>query len=80
MEALMAVQGAALTVFDMCKAVDKTMNIQAARVVYKAGGRSGVSVEQSWKQHVGAGSFTAEGELKDGADTSIKVPWETPEV
>lgn len=80
MEALMAVQGAALTVFDMCKAVDKTMTIQAARVVYKAGGRSGVSVEQSWKQHVGAGSFTAEGELKDGADTSIKVPWETPEV
>jgi molybdenum cofactor biosynthesis enzyme len=80
MEALMAVQGAALTVFDMCKAVDKTMTIQAARVVYKAGGRSGVSVEQSWKQHVGAESFTAKGELKDGADTSIKVPGETPVV
>jgi molybdenum cofactor biosynthesis enzyme len=80
MEALMAVQGAALTVFDMCKAVDKTMTIQAARVVYKAGGRSGVSVEQSWKQHVGAESFTASGELKDGADASIKLPVETPEV
>ncbi|GAB7327318.1 hypothetical protein MBLNU13_g11196t1 [Cladosporium sp. NU13] len=74
MEALMAVQGAALTVFDMCKAVDKKMTIHAAKVVYKAGGRSGVSVEHSWKQHVGEANFTAGGELKDGVDAVVRLP------
>ena len=42
MEALTAVSVAALTVYDMCKAVDKEMEIDAVAVVYKAGGRSGV--------------------------------------
>ena len=41
MEALAAVSVAALTIYDMCKAVDKTMAIGDIRVVYKAGGRSG---------------------------------------
>jgi len=41
MEALTAVSVAALTIYDMCKAVDKTMAIGDIRVVYKAGGRSG---------------------------------------
>jgi cyclic pyranopterin phosphate synthase len=40
MEALTAVSGACLTVYDMCKAVDKEMIISGARVVYKAGGKS----------------------------------------
>jgi len=35
MEALMAVSVAALTVYDMCKAVDKTMVIEAVRLVSK---------------------------------------------
>ena len=74
MEALMAVQGAALTVFDMCKAVDKTMTIHAAKVVYKAGGRSGLSVDQDWKKYVGKESFTERGELKDGADALVRLP------
>jgi cyclic pyranopterin phosphate synthase len=41
MEALTAVAVAALTVYDMCKAVDRGMRIDAVRLVRKAGGRSG---------------------------------------
>jgi cyclic pyranopterin phosphate synthase len=41
MEALTAVAVAALTVYDMCKAVDRTMRITDIRLVHKAGGRSG---------------------------------------
>jgi cyclic pyranopterin monophosphate synthase len=42
MEALTAVSVAALTVYDMCKAVDRGMRIGDIRLTYKAGGRSGV--------------------------------------
>ena len=42
MEALTAVSLAALTVYDMCKAVDKEMRIANIRLVQKSGGRSGV--------------------------------------
>jgi cyclic pyranopterin phosphate synthase len=42
MEALTAVSVAALTIYDMIKAVDKTMVIGEIRVVEKRGGRSGV--------------------------------------
>lgn len=41
MEALTAVQIALLTVYDMCKGVDRGMTIQAVRLVEKAGGKSG---------------------------------------
>jgi len=41
MEALTAVTVAALTVYDMCKAVDRGMRIEAVRVVRKTGGKSG---------------------------------------
>ncbi len=41
MEAMTAVAAAALTVVDMCKAVDKHMVIEGIRVVEKTGGRSG---------------------------------------
>ena len=41
MEALTAVSVAALTVYDMCKAVDRGMRIEDLRVVHKAGGKSG---------------------------------------
>jgi len=41
MEALTAVSIAALTVYDMAKAVEKTMRIQNIRLVEKHGGRSG---------------------------------------
>lgn len=41
MEALTAASVAALTVYDMCKAVDRSMRIEGLRVTYKAGGKSG---------------------------------------
>jgi cyclic pyranopterin phosphate synthase len=41
MEALHAVSVAALTIYDMCKAVDKTMVIDGIRLIAKRGGRSG---------------------------------------
>jgi cyclic pyranopterin phosphate synthase len=41
MEALTAASVAALTVYDMCKAVDRGMRIDGLRVVHKAGGKSG---------------------------------------
>jgi len=42
MEALTAASVAALTVYDMCKAVDRGMTIGEVRLVYKAGGKSGI--------------------------------------
>ncbi len=41
MEALTAVSIAALTVYDMCKAVDKGMVIEYVRLIAKSGGKSG---------------------------------------
>jgi len=41
MEALTAVAHAALTLYDMCKAVDRAMEIHDIRLTYKTGGRSG---------------------------------------
>jgi cyclic pyranopterin phosphate synthase len=47
MEALTAVQVALLTVYDMCKAVDKGMVMEGVRVVEKRGGKSGsYTIEQ----------------------------------
>ena len=41
MEALTAVTVAGLTVYDMCKAVDRGMRLEAVRLVRKTGGKSG---------------------------------------
>jgi cyclic pyranopterin phosphate synthase len=41
MEALVAVSNAALTIYDMVKAVDRGVRINNVRLVYKAGGKSG---------------------------------------
>jgi cyclic pyranopterin monophosphate synthase len=41
MEALTAASVAALTVYDMCKAVDRGMRVEGLRVIHKAGGKSG---------------------------------------
>ncbi len=41
MEALVAVSAAALTVYDMCKSVDRGMTIEEIRLEEKSGGRSG---------------------------------------
>jgi len=41
MEALTAVQVGLLTIYDMCKAVDRSMRIDAVRLLEKRGGKSG---------------------------------------
>lgn len=47
MEALTAASVAALTIYDMCKAVDRGMEIQGIAVLYKDGGKSGL-----WRRDV----------------------------
>ena len=47
MEALTAVQVALLTVYDMCKAVDRGMTISGVRLLEKHGGKSGSYVADS---------------------------------
>jgi len=44
MEALVAVSAAALTIYDMCKAVDRDMTIQDIRLEKKSGGKSGTYI------------------------------------
>lgn len=52
MEALSAVSGAALTIYDMCKAVDKTMTIGEIKLVKKMGGKSDHATEYRPKMGV----------------------------
>ena len=47
MEALTAVSAAALTIYDMCKSIDRGMVIEAVCVEHKSGGRSGVYTRAS---------------------------------
>ena len=47
MEALTAVSVAALTIYDMAKAAEKTMTIQNIRLVEKRGGKSGTFIIES---------------------------------
>jgi cyclic pyranopterin phosphate synthase len=46
MEALTAATVAALTIYDMCKAVERTMRIRNVRLVHKSGGRSGEVINE----------------------------------
>jgi molybdenum cofactor biosynthesis protein MoaC len=48
MEALTAVMGAALTVIDMIKAIDKAASIEGVKVVFKSGGKSGNWIDEEW--------------------------------
>ncbi len=48
MEALVAVAAAALTVYDMCKSIDRTMTLDEIRLVRKRGGKSG-----TWERETG---------------------------
>lgn len=61
MEALTSVMGAALTVFDMCKAVDRDMSIASSKVEYKSGGRSGLHCTQTWAAKKGKEWFEERG-------------------
>jgi cyclic pyranopterin phosphate synthase len=41
MEALVAVAAAGLTIYDMCKAIDRGITLEGVRLVRKSGGKSG---------------------------------------
>ena len=41
MEALTAAAAGLLTIYDMCKAIDRGMRIEGVRLIEKSGGRSG---------------------------------------
>jgi cyclic pyranopterin phosphate synthase len=41
MEAMVAASAAALTIYDMCKAIDRGISIHGVRLTYKSGGKSG---------------------------------------
>ena len=56
MEALVAASAAALTVYDMCKAIDREMGIDALRLVAKSGGKSGPFVRPGEIQAVVTGA------------------------
>jgi cyclic pyranopterin phosphate synthase len=46
MEALVAVSAAALTIYDMCKSIDRAIRIDAIQLVKKTGGKSGTYVRK----------------------------------
>jgi len=46
MEAMTAVSVAGLTIYDMCKAVDREMSIGEIRLVKKSGGKSGTFIRK----------------------------------
>jgi len=70
MEALSAVSTAALTIYDMCKAVDKTMVIGEVKLVEKVGGESDFVVEYRPK----VGVITISDSVTDGESEDISGP------
>lgn len=69
MEALTAASVAALTCYDMCKAVDRGMRVDGTRVVFKSGGASGTWFEREGVVVEGGEGFMgreARGEECDG--------------
>lgn len=79
MEALTAVSVAALTIYDMCKAVDKTMEITGIRLEKKTGGKQGASAEYRPRTSVlvmsdtissGKGSDRSGSLLRDGLEAA----------
>ncbi len=61
MEALMGVSAALLTIYDMCKAVDRGMVMGEIRLDYKAGGKSGEFVHP----HGDCGPYSGKGQCQD---------------
>ncbi len=68
MEALTAASVAALTLYDMCKAVDRHMRIESLRVVHKAGGKSGTWDEPAVQDRHERGTGSARPEADRNGD------------
>lgn len=79
MEAMMACSVAALTVYDMCKAVDKGIVVEDVRLLYKSGGKSGewlapgLSAPPPSVQGP-AGPAAAASTLRSGAGSALRAP------
>ncbi len=56
MEALVAASVAALTIYDMCKAIDRGMEVSGVRLLEKSGGRSG-----TWRREEQSGDSAGDG-------------------
>jgi cyclic pyranopterin phosphate synthase len=53
MEALVAVQAAAMTIYDMCKAVQKDIVITDCKLLFKSGGKSGTFIDPDYEPDAG---------------------------
>ncbi|MFC0338431.1 cyclic pyranopterin monophosphate synthase subunit MoaC [Kushneria avicenniae] len=73
MEALTAVSVACLTLYDMCKAVDRGMEIMEVRLDHKSGGRSGV-----WQRQEASSAADSHAVLDARASDGPAVTEETP--
>ena len=73
MEALTAASAACLTIYDMCKAVDRGMEIVDVRLLRKEGGRSGL-----WERGTTDGDGAAEAEDEGGAPAPSNTPAAAP--
>src|SRR5580698_8227909 len=67
MEALVAVTAAALTVYDMCKALDKSIEIAGIALVSKTGGKSGDFYREQAGEHPTKSSSNRKSASKRGA-------------
>lgn len=73
MEALTGASAACLTVYDMCKAVDRGMEIVDVRLLHKEGGRSGVW-DRAERQAAAAEAAAADGTVPASAPVAVSAP------
>ena len=78
MEALTGASAACLTIYDMCKAVDRGMEIVDVRLLHKEGGRSGVW-DRAERQAAAAEGMAGDGIAPASAPAAV-VPAPTPAV
>ena len=73
MEALTGASAACLTIYDMCKAVDRGMEIVDVRLLHKEGGRSGVW-DRAERQAAAAEATAADGTAPASAPVAVSAP------
>lgn len=73
MEALTGASAACLTIYDMCKAVDRGMEIVDVRLLHKEGGRSGVW-DRAERQAAAAEATAADGAAPASAPVAVSAP------
>ena len=73
MEALTGASAACLTIYDMCKAVDRGMEIVDVRLLHKEGGRSGVW-DRAERQAAAAEAAAADGTVPASAPVAVSAP------